>query len=90
MPSETIRIDGRFRGPPRSANGGYTCGTIANRLDGVVAVRLSAPPPLDTDLRLESSPDEAKLFHGERLLAVGKPAQLTLETETKKLLAKKK
>lgn len=79
MRSETIRIESRFRGPPRSANGGYTCGTLANRLDGVVTVRLSAPPPLDTDLRLESSPDEAKLFDGDRLLAVGRRAELALD-----------
>ena len=26
MPAELFEIAGRFRGPPRSGNGGYTCG----------------------------------------------------------------
>ena len=64
METETIVIDSRFRGPPRSANGGYACGMLARHLSGGVSVRLSAPPPLDTELRLEFSPDEAALFHG--------------------------
>ncbi len=44
-------IGARFRGPARSGNGGYSAGALAALAvdDGrPVAVRLSAPPPLDT------------------------------------------
>jgi hypothetical protein len=80
--TEDVVIDRRFRGPPRSANGGYSCGIIARHLDGAVAVRLSAPPPLDTALRLESSPDEARLFHGDALVGTARRADLPLDPPT--------
>lgn len=79
MATETIVIDSRFRGPPRSANGGYSCGMLARHLTGAVSVRLSAPPPLDTELRLESSPDEAALFNGAALLGTARRSHLSLE-----------
>jgi hypothetical protein len=43
-------IAGRFRGPARSGNGGYTCGALAALVPPGwtgVTVRLSQPPPLD-------------------------------------------
>ena len=40
MRAEPVVIGGRFRGPPRSANGGYACGVIAAPLAGTVTVRL--------------------------------------------------
>lgn len=75
---ETISIDGRFRGPPRSGNGGYTCGLIARHLRGDVCVRLAAPPPLDVALRLESTPDEARLYHDGTLIGTGVRSPLAL------------
>ena len=78
MQIETVRIDRRFQGPPRSGNGGYACGLTACRLAGTTAVRLKAPPPLDTDLRLETSEDHARLFHDDLLVAEAKPAELDL------------
>lgn len=55
MATETVtsvRIPGRFNGPPQSANGGYACGYVAALLPDApaVAVRLHAPPPMDVDL----------------------------------------
>jgi hypothetical protein len=78
MPVEHLQIAERFRGPPRSGNGGYTCGRIARHLQGTVAVRLRLPPPIKTDLRIESAADEARLFHGAALVGEGKHAQLDL------------
>ncbi len=78
MPVEHFQIAERFRGPPRSGNGGYTCGRIARHLHGTVAVRLKLPPPISTGLRLEYADDEARLFHGAALVAEGKRAQLDL------------
>jgi hypothetical protein len=79
MNIEYLTIAERFRGPPRSGNGGYTCGLVAQHLRGHVAVRLKAPPPLDADLRLESSPELAQLFHDATLIAEAKVSALELE-----------
>jgi hypothetical protein len=77
MHIESFEIAERFCGPPRSGNGGYVCGRIAGHLQGTVAVRLKAPPPLKTELRLESTDREARLFHGAAL--IGEAKQSTLE-----------
>jgi hypothetical protein len=68
-----VFIDGRFNGPPASANGGYACGVIAaaaaEALGGPVAVTLVAPPPLDTSLRLSVAGRRAHVFAGDELVA---------------------
>lgn len=79
MQTTTVRIAERFQGPPRSGNGGYACGLAARGLPGAVQVRLKAPPPLDTDLRLETGIDAARLLHGEALLAEARCATLALD-----------
>lgn len=81
MNIETFKIDSRFRGPPRSGNGGYTCGRIAKHLQGAVTVRLKAAPPLETELRLESTESDARLFHDTTLVGEGKRSQLDLRAE---------
>ncbi|MGC4940918.1 hypothetical protein [Kribbella sp. DT2] len=62
---EVLRIERRFRGPDRSANGGYTAGLIGTRLgtsdDAVPQVTLRMPPPLETDLDLTTSEGSAFL-----------------------------
>ena len=69
MNSELMTIPRRFNGPPRSGNGGYVCGRLANYLDGPASVRLHVPPPLDRKLRVEASADEARMFDGDALVA---------------------
>lgn len=76
MHIETVRISPRFRGPPRSGNGGYACGLTARRLEGTTTVRLKVPPPLETDLRLESQTDQARLFSGNSLVAEARLSEL--------------
>jgi hypothetical protein len=76
---EHVEIVERVRGPPRSGNGGYTCGRVAAHLTGPVAVRLKAPPPLLTGLRLESTDVAARLFHDSALIAEARCAPLDLE-----------
>ena len=45
-----MHIERRFNGPPDSAHGGVACGVFAGAVDSRQAtVRLTAPPPLDTD-----------------------------------------
>jgi hypothetical protein len=67
--SASIVIPRRFNGPHHSGNGGYVCGRIAQYLSGPVKVRLRSPPPLEQELRVEASDDEAHLFDGNRLIA---------------------
>jgi hypothetical protein len=78
-PPTTIRIDGRFCGPPRFGNGGYTCGRLAAFLPGVAVVRLRIGAPLDVDLRVEVNGTEARLFHEATLVAEARATTLDLE-----------
>ncbi|HEY4607396.1 MAG TPA: hypothetical protein VIH55_07075 [Acidimicrobiia bacterium] len=74
-----VVIDRRFRGPPRSANGGYACGVIAEGVTGVATVSLRLPPPLETTLTLSGDGLTSRLTDGERL--VGEASSSTLEIE---------
>ncbi|GAA3624089.1 hypothetical protein GCM10022200_02960 [Microbacterium awajiense] len=65
----TVAIPSRFRGPPHSANGGWTAGTLAAVFDGPVQVTLRAPTPLDVDLRLDRTDSGVALRHDGTLLA---------------------
>lgn len=78
MSTEHLEIVPRFRGPPRSGNGGYTCGRLAAHLDGTVAARLKAPPPLGAPLRLDTVEGVSRLFAGDTLVGEAKPAALDL------------
>jgi hypothetical protein len=73
----SVRIPGRFNGPPSSANGGYTAGTLAQAsgLPGAVTVQLRRPPPLDLELAVEPGEDgTVELRDGEAVVAVARPA----------------
>jgi len=50
-----IEIPGDFTGPARSAQGGIAAGLLAGHLDGSAEVRLHAPPPLATSLRVDET-----------------------------------
>jgi hypothetical protein len=70
--SDRIVIDRRFRGPPDSGNGGYTCGLVAARVDGLAEVTLRLPPPLETALTV--APGDAgsvRVLDGDALVAEG-------------------
>ena len=58
-------IPSRFNGPPASANGGYTCGLLAERVGEPAEVTLRSPPPLEKPLRF----DGARLWDGDTLVA---------------------
>src|SRR5688572_19450013 len=72
-------IASRFRGPRRSGNGGYVAGALARYLSGAVAVRLKAPPPLETTLAIALEGDGARLLHGSTVVAEARAARLELE-----------
>lgn len=79
--AEVVRIAHRFRGPPESGNGGYTCGLVARALDSPAAeVTLRVPPPLERDLALEPADGGVELRDGDTVVAEGRPLD-SLEVE---------
>ena len=75
----TLRIDGRYAGPPGTANGGVVSGLLAGTLaDPVVEVTLRRPPPLETDLHTEAG----SLYDGDTLLAVAVAGQVGVDPPT--------
>jgi hypothetical protein len=66
----TIVIPRQFCGPADSGNGGWTCGVLAELIDGDAVVTLRSPPPLDVPLTVEDRDGDLHLLHGEVLVAV--------------------
>lgn len=70
--SDPIVIDRRFRGPPDSGNGGYTCGLVAARVDGPAEVTLHLPPPLGEPLTVgPGDGGSVRVLEGDALVAEG-------------------
>jgi hypothetical protein len=72
--SDSITIEQRFRGPARSGNGGYTAGSLAERLPArhepaTVEVTLRQPPPLDIAMTVTRADGAARLLAGDALVA---------------------
>jgi hypothetical protein len=76
---EQITMEGRFNGPTGSANGGYTCGLVAELLGGEAEVTLRSPPPLDRPLDVRRDDSRVRVVDGEQVVAEAVPAQLELE-----------
>lgn len=55
--TRTISLDARLNGPPRSANGGFASGMIAETLGGTASVRLVRRVPLERALEVEMDAD---------------------------------
>ena len=76
----TIRIERRFRGPPESGNGGYVAGIVAAALGGSeCTVTLRAPPPLDSDLTLETDGATATLCQGDQIVVTASREPLEID-----------
>jgi hypothetical protein len=75
---DELVIDSRFNGPAGSANGGYTCGLIADLLGGTAEVTLRKPPPLGRPLAVEN--DEARVLvrDGDAVVAEAVQAEVDL------------
>jgi hypothetical protein len=71
----------RFRGPPTSGNGGYTCGMLAAAASRAVEVRLVKPPPLDRRLEIVDDPATGglRLVDGGDTIATAAPKDFELE-----------
>ena len=70
----TLTIPARFTGPPDSANGGVTCGLVA-QATGLTEVTLRMPPPLETPLRVAG----AQVYDGDALVASAAAATVELQ-----------
>lgn len=77
MQAPTV-IGSRFNGPPSSGNGGYSCGVVAEGIDGIAQVRLRVPPPLDRALSLESDGRSSVLRDGDLVVGEAVAAELDL------------
>jgi hypothetical protein len=78
--TETLTIPARFNGPPGSANGGYTCGRVAEVVGAeAVEVSLRKPPPLEQPLEVVRDGERVELRDGDTLVAEGGPVELLLE-----------
>ena len=78
--TDSITIGQRFHGPPGSGNGGYSCGTLGKFFDGPAAVRLRIPPPLDAPMQVREGDGGLELWHGDDLVATGRPATVKIDT----------
>jgi hypothetical protein len=78
---EPLTIPSRFNGPPSSANGGYTCGRVAELVGAEeVAVSLRLPPPLERPLEVVRDGERVELHDVDgALVAEGFPQALGLE-----------
>ena len=74
-------ISRRFRGPPTSGNGGYTCGMLAAAASKPVEVRLIRPPPLDRTLEIVEDRETSGLLlkDGAEVVASATPKTFELE-----------
>jgi hypothetical protein len=76
----SILIDRRFRGPPNSGNGGYSCGRLAAFIDGTAEVTLRRPPPLETAMDVVAQADgTVALYDREHLIASAMPAEVAAD-----------
>lgn len=69
--TEQITIDHRFRGPPGSANGGYTCGRVAAFVGNPAEITLRSRPPLHQMLPVARRGAKVLVLHEDTLVAEG-------------------
>jgi hypothetical protein len=78
--TEALTIPARFNGPPGSANGGYTCGRVAQLVGAEeVEVSLRTPPPLERPLEVTRDGKRVEILDGDTMVAEGGPTELLLE-----------
>ena len=74
-----IVIRRRFRGPPESGHGGYTCGLIAAFIDGPAEATLRRPPPLEREMEVRRLDRGCvAVYDGETLIAEAQPTTLEM------------
>lgn len=77
--SDLATIEPRFKGPPQSGNGGYTCGILGSLIGDSAEVTLKVPPPLETPLEVVEEGGEWSLKDGDTIVATGHATELNIE-----------
>ncbi|MFN3212959.1 MAG: hypothetical protein ACE37M_07635 [Henriciella sp.] len=80
--SETLgsfTIDRRYCGPANSGNGGYVSGRMANFIQGPVRARITAPPPLETELTVIAEGEGVAVMIGDQKLASAVPSEVEID-----------
>jgi hypothetical protein len=79
--TDLATIEPRFKGPPQSGNGGYTCGILGSLIGESAEVTLKVPPPLNTPLSVEHEDGAAEwlLKDGDTVVATGHASPINLE-----------
>ncbi len=78
--TETLTIPARFNGPPGSANGGYTCGRVAQLVGAEeVEVSLRTPPPLERPLEVVRDGGRVEVRDADTLVAEGGPSEVLFD-----------
>jgi len=77
----SLTVPRRFNGPPRSGNGGWTAGALAQTLPGghrgtPITVALRLPPPLDTPMPLTETGTGSVATHDGRVVAEARFAEV--------------
>jgi hypothetical protein len=76
-------VPGRYRGPARSANGGYVSGSLAHELGETfgraVTVELRQPPPLDASMHVGADGQGLSLSFGGAEVATATHAEVEVE-----------
>lgn len=72
----TVTIPRRFNGPPTSGHGGYSCGAVAELVDGVAEVTLRMPPPLDVAMSVERNGEHVRVVHAGAIVAEARPTHV--------------
>jgi len=67
--THSLTIAERYRGPARSANGGYAAGRLAAFVGGPATVTLRLPPPLDRPLTVVEEGGRASLRDDDAVIA---------------------
>ncbi len=73
-----VVISSRFNGPPNSGNGGYSCGVVAEGIEGTAQVRLRVPPPLGREMLLAADGQQATMTEGDVVVGEAVAADLDL------------
>ena len=85
---EVLVVKEQFRGPPRSGNGGYVSGALAELLTrgplnlpqpAAAEVTLRSPVPLDQALAVVRGPEGIRLLQAERVVAEARLTTLELD-----------
>jgi hypothetical protein len=74
-----VSIPARFKGPPDSGQGGYSCALAARFVGGPAEVTLRLPPPLDRPLEVRREGDNVALLDGGHVVAEARAAEVELD-----------